>query len=299
MDQTNSQDSYVFARNYKASARLDLQHHLWRSQVNYLLHPSIPLSLSSPALRVADVGTGTGTWLLDLARQLPPTAQLQGFDIDISQCPPKSWLPPNVTMRALDALEDLAADLVGKFDIVHVRLFMFVVEEPTLLLRNVVRMLSMLAMPLSLALASLALSLLWKSRLEPDGWLQWEEYDNETAHTIKAHPGADSSAFDALFQKFAALSRKTKPLWVKTLHKDCEQQGLVDVNVFHHATSLERLPSMTDLFMMGWEELIGMVKDEEKAAELKNLFPRAVAETRRGLGYDMDRVTVVAKKGAS
>lgn len=68
-------------------------------------------------------------------------------------------------MRALDALEDLAADLVGKFDIVHVRLFMFVVEEPTLLLRNVVRMLSMLAMPLSLALASLALSLLWKSRL--------------------------------------------------------------------------------------------------------------------------------------
>ena len=56
---------------------------------------------------------------------------------------------------------------------------------------------------------------------------------------------------------------------------------------------------MTDLFMMGWEELIGMVKDEEKAAELKNLFPRAVAETRRGLGYDMDRVTVVAKKGAS
>lgn len=53
---------------------------------------------------------------------------------------------------------------------------------------------------------------------------------------------------------------------------------------------------MTDLFMMGWEELIGMVRDEEKAAELKGLFPGAVAETRRGLGYDMDRVTVVGRK---
>lgn len=47
---------------------------------------------------------------------------------------------------------------------------------------------------------------------EPGGWLQWEEYDNETAHTIKAHAGAESSAFDELFLKFAALSRKTKPL---------------------------------------------------------------------------------------
>lgn len=53
---------------------------------------------------------------------------------------------------------------------------------------------------------------------------------------------------------------------------------------------------MTDLFMMGWEELIGMVRDEGMAAELRELFPGAVAETRRGLGYDMDRVTVLGRK---
>ena len=80
---------------------------------------------------------------LDLARQLPPTAQLEGLDIDNSQCPPPSWLPPNVTMRAVDALQrDVATDLLCRFDVVHVRLFMFVVEEPGPLLRNVVRMLS-------------------------------------------------------------------------------------------------------------------------------------------------------------
>lgn len=47
-------------------------------------------------------------------------------------------------MRAVDALQELPVDLVGKFDLVHVRLFMFVVEEPGPLLRNVVRMLSMI-----------------------------------------------------------------------------------------------------------------------------------------------------------
>ena len=41
------------------------------------------------------------------------------------------------------------ADLIGRFDIVHVRLFMFVVEEPFVLLRNVVSMLSMCALLLS------------------------------------------------------------------------------------------------------------------------------------------------------
>lgn len=84
----------------------------------------------------------SSTWLLDLAHQLSPTAQLEGLDIDISQCPPRSWLPPNVTVRAVDALRDMAPDLACRFDVVHVRLFMFVVEEPGALLRNVVRMLS-------------------------------------------------------------------------------------------------------------------------------------------------------------
>ena len=37
----------------------------------------------------------------------------------------------------------MPTDLVGKFDVVYVRLFMFVVEEPSILLRNAIVMLSM------------------------------------------------------------------------------------------------------------------------------------------------------------
>ena len=50
---------------------------------------------------------------------------------------------------------------------------------------------------------------------------------------------------------------------------------------------------------MAWDELITRVKDESKAQALRNLFPGAVAETRQGLAYDMDRVTIVGRKSAS
>lgn len=83
-------------------------------------------------------------WLLDLARTLPPTTQLDGFDIDISDCPPGPWLPPNVTMRRLDALGAIPEPLVGAYDIVQLRLFQVVVRDndPGPLLRNMLTMLS-------------------------------------------------------------------------------------------------------------------------------------------------------------
>ncbi len=50
---------------------------------------------------------------------------------------------------------------------------------------------------------------------------------------------------------------------------------------------------MTDVFLMGWEELIGRVGDEEMGA----LFEGAVREVRGGVGVDMERVCVVGRKG--
>ena len=83
-------------------------------------------------------------WLLDLARTLPPTTQLDGFDIDISDCPPEQWLPSNIKMRYLDALGEIPSHLVGIYDIVQLRLFQVVVKDndPGPLLRNMLKMLS-------------------------------------------------------------------------------------------------------------------------------------------------------------
>ena len=66
------------------------------------------------------------TWIIDVTRSLPPSATLNGFDTDLSQGPPKTWLLGNVPMPCLDALETLPQDIIEQFDLVHVRLFMLV-----------------------------------------------------------------------------------------------------------------------------------------------------------------------------
>ncbi len=83
-------------------------------------------------------------WLLDLARDLPASTQLDGFDISTAQYPAKEHLPPNVRLRILDILaDDPPKDLQNQYDIVHIRLFVGVIchGDPMPLLFNLVKLL--------------------------------------------------------------------------------------------------------------------------------------------------------------
>ncbi len=83
-------------------------------------------------------------WLADLSRQVSNKAQLDGFDIDTSQAMPKEWLPSNVHVRKWDVTTETPLDLLGQYDVVHVRLFIFVVRnDPVYILRNLMKLLSM------------------------------------------------------------------------------------------------------------------------------------------------------------
>ena len=79
-----------------------------------------------------------------MAKHLPSSAQLDGFDIDVSQCPPREWLPRNVNIFAFDAFAELPDQLHEIYDIVHVRLFLLVVQknDPMPLLKKFIQMLS-------------------------------------------------------------------------------------------------------------------------------------------------------------
>jgi len=79
-----------------------------------------------------------------MARTLPLSVQLDGFDIDLTQCPPKAWLPSNVAMHHLDVFADIPQQMIGKYDIIHLRLFLLIVRDndPSPLLNNVLKMLS-------------------------------------------------------------------------------------------------------------------------------------------------------------
>ena len=82
-------------------------------------------------------------WLINVNRQLP-SAQLDGFDISVDQFPSKEWLPDNISLHRLNVLKPIPEELKGKYDLVHLRLFLAVVknDNPAPILRNLMDMLS-------------------------------------------------------------------------------------------------------------------------------------------------------------
>lgn len=109
-------------------------------------------SLRRP-VAIADVATGTGIWLTELARELPADTRLDGYDFDTSKFPYSEGLPSNVKLTFANGLEPFARELQGQYDLVHVRLVMFGLK----------------ADQWELMAANL------RTLLQPGGWLMWDE----------------------------------------------------------------------------------------------------------------------------
>ncbi|MCJ1347139.1 hypothetical protein MMC31_005360 [Peltigera leucophlebia] len=138
------ENGYALGRGYVSSLRLNQQNRLLRDLVGYSIHPEILLKGRLPSNpRVADVGTGTGQWLIDTTDQIR-SSQLDGFDISTDQFPNKAWLPANVSLHQLDITKPIPASLEGLYDLVHVQFFLCVVQRdgPAAILKELYKMLS-------------------------------------------------------------------------------------------------------------------------------------------------------------
>lgn len=78
---------------------------------------------------VADIATGTGVWLADLAQQLPENTRLVGFDMTKSKFRSADTLPANVQLYEANMLQPFAAEHLGAYDVVHIRLVRFALRE--------------------------------------------------------------------------------------------------------------------------------------------------------------------------
>lgn len=99
------------------------------SNFGYLLHPAVAKILPARGGRVADVATGTGIWMLDIAREYDPSTIFDGYDISDSQFPPKERLPSNMTFSTCDCKKPFPPELHGLYDVVHVRMLIAVMHE--------------------------------------------------------------------------------------------------------------------------------------------------------------------------
>lgn len=112
--------------------RLNVQHHLFNEIMQgHLLPPHIiaELDAASTPPKILEMATGSAVWLTEVAKTLPADAELVGLDYDTSRFPPPSSLPPNLKLGKGDMYEPFPDDLLGKFDVVHVRMILFGVKE--------------------------------------------------------------------------------------------------------------------------------------------------------------------------
>ncbi|PYI32485.1 hypothetical protein BP00DRAFT_494498 [Aspergillus indologenus CBS 114.80] len=140
-------------------------------------------------MRIADLGTGTGIWCIDLSYELD-TAEICGYDISDLSYPPSATLPANVKLGKLDALSDLPEEYRGAFDVVHLRLWICVIKDncPDKLIEVATAM------------------------LKPGGYIQWEEIGRDTS-LVTSSP---MQRLESLYSR-QLESERIDPSWVGRL----------------------------------------------------------------------------------
>ncbi|KKY17530.1 putative tam domain [Phaeomoniella chlamydospora] len=105
------QGSYPFPNDPRELERLDEQFEIFMLLSEGRLHFSPTLFPTA----ILDVGTGTGTWAIEMGERYPD-ATVTGTDL--SPCQPFE-VPPNVCFEIDDASEDDWARDLGSFDLIH------------------------------------------------------------------------------------------------------------------------------------------------------------------------------------
>lgn len=83
-------------------------------------------------------------WAVELAGHLSPSARIMAYDITDTHFPTPEYWAANIKFDRLDSLGEIPECLVGHFDVVHLRMWAFIIRDndPGPLIRNAAKMLS-------------------------------------------------------------------------------------------------------------------------------------------------------------
>ena len=120
-------------------------------------------------------------WLIDLSPELP-SAQLDGFDVSEDQFPSKVWLLSHISLSQLDITKDVPRNLEGMYDVVHVQLFLCVVQKegPTAIMNQLYKLLSASSLQNNLSV----LILLVQSPADTSSGSNMIQFLSESCHQI-------------------------------------------------------------------------------------------------------------------
>ncbi|KAK3395165.1 hypothetical protein B0H63DRAFT_462758 [Podospora didyma] len=256
-----SKVAYALDRaGYSASGRLVFQNYLWKDVTGNLIHPHIVADLkgSKGEINVADVGTGTGVWALDVSRlstTLGVKINVHGFDISDEQFPPFNILPINCQFSVSDALATPLSALHGTFDIVHIAHFACVRalgEDPSPVINH-------------------ALAL-----LKPGGWIQWDEWARDEDGKVPLVKLGPSPHCDYALD----VSSKIFPKWLLDIEGHLSKQGFLEATRHDFMPPNYLLPGLTLMWYLTADEVVRFGFEEPTKSQFMAALDAAYAETR-------------------
>lgn len=218
-------DPYFLTRTAEEAQRIDEQHRIVTA-VTGLLDPGVPHQ--QPGLKIADIGTSTARWILDLhesrtAEHSPTTTSdvYVGFDISTLHFPDPKTLPSDINIRLEqhDILKPCPSEFHNSFDISHIR-FLVLALTGSLQMKT--------ALANTIAITKLG------------GWVEWVEFD---LSNIRILPYSDDPSDITIAQKWDTVYRTLIDTWeqrggnwglASTLPKMFEDGGLVKVHAHRH-----------------------------------------------------------------
>ena len=261
--------NYLLDRSYAAASRLNLQSYFWKESCGFNIHPCIPVG---DTCVIADVPAGTCSWLIGVSREVS-WAELDGFDIDLSQAPHAKWLPKNVKIHHWNVFEDPPSDCLRKYDIVHVRLLVLAMQKSNL----------------DAVMARL------QAMLKPGGYLQWDDLNCIDMHVRKVDPDIATPALDQLRTMCYSDGRHD---WVLDIPSSMSRAGLENASAFHFTDPIELARAVNEKHLMTIEEFAGSLTKAGKVDEAKS-FHQTIAgayrESLQGAGLCIPGIVCVGR----
>ncbi|TVY48847.1 Methyltransferase [Lachnellula occidentalis] len=258
----NSHHGYMVGDGFAASSRLNFQHFIWKDALGYNIHPSIKLPDNAA---IADVATGTAIWPVEVAREYP-AANIDALDLDFSHVIAREWLPHSITLRSWNMFDEVPGDMLGKYDLVHIRLTVLVIEnqDPRSVLKSL------------------------KKMLKPGGHLQWDEADYTNIAIKTVDPSIQSPKLHNFRRNF----------WTAYLDDFATQEGFENPVLHKYEDKMDMAAPNMEIYLLTMDECGSRVQENlaDKGAYIKKLCQEAYRESQEGATMCMGKLVCVASK---
>ncbi|CAK4031893.1 Hypothetical predicted protein [Lecanosticta acicola] len=272
MDKKTATDTYTLPRDKRESSRLEQQHRIVVANTGFHIHPRIKAALPENA-SIAEIATGTGIWLREVASSAPTGWTFSGFDISPDQFPPGNQ-DGRCKFEQLNILQPIPSHLENAFDIIHIRYMVIALvgNDWNLVAQNAQRM------------------------LKPGGWLQWHESDFSNKRVLQNVPGASTAAQRALFQAYLDLHTPygkclpdgINPGLLQTVQKNGYQDIMQDVFAIDRVAETRTETVAVSNWALLWSAVAAAKKAPEYGYDeegLKELHRKATEEAEGGRIY--------------